>query len=443
MDPEFWINYKNVINFLTVEQKKVEQFILGCSGGPDSIFLLSLILKEKKLKLPHVVHVNYHIYPESNQPLFLIKTLQKKHNFQLSIFNFDGKSQQVNFEKVAREFRFDCFAQLINSSNKKVLLAHHQDDLIITYLIQKKRNILPSYYGLKKSSQQNKFQILHPLLNFHKKKILLFLDENKIAFFIDPTNKNTFYLRNKITLDYKSNLEDPLWRKAILNTIKNENIKLKNNIFNANKFLSKNCFSKSLKINNLKNLKIALQILILRTFIESQIEEQINLYQKNLLAILDFLNIKKSCSYMALNNKYLVLKIFQNIFVVKRSYILLENNNNSKKILLDINYDLGNNNYFDLKNFLFYKNKLFATPLYKYKNYKLDLNSHHKTLNKYFLDYKVPAFIRNILPVFNFIDGSIDLKYKNLKQIVKYKNHQVIFEYKTWLNDILSICLKN
>ena len=443
MENKFWINYKNVINFLIAEQKKVEQFILGCSGGPDSIFLLNLILNAKELKLPHVVYVNYHMYPESKLPISLIKSFQNKHNFQFSVFNYDGNSQQVNFEKKAREFRFNCFAKLINSSNPKVLLAHHQDDLIITYLMQKKRNILPSYYGLGQTSQQKQFQILHPLLNFQKKEILDFLNENKISFCIDPTNKSTVYLRNNITFKNKSNLDDPLWRKEVLNTIENENIKLKNNVFNVNKFLSKNVVSKSLKIEPLKKLEVTLQTLILRTFIESQIEEQINLYQKNLLAIINFLNIKKSCSYMALNNKYLVLKIFQNIFVVKKNYIFIKNNNNSQKILLDINYDLGNNNYFDLKDFLFYKNKLLAKPLYKYKNYKLNLNTHHKTLNKYFLDYKVPTFIRNILPVFNFIDGSIDLKYKNLKQHVECKNEQVNFEYKPWLKNILLICWKN
>jgi len=102
-----------------------------------------------------------------------------------------------------------------------LFVAHQQDDLIETYLIQKQRNSRVNYYGIEPVILMKNMTIVRPLLSFSKQDLLDYCHENRVPFSIDVSNFETKYLRNKIRLQVVARLTE-IERYQILKEI-NEN----------------------------------------------------------------------------------------------------------------------------------------------------------------------------------------------------------------------------
>ena len=79
-----------------------------------------------------------------------------------------------------------------------VLIAHNQDDLIETYLMQKRRQNLVQFFGIKENPIIFDVKIIRPLLSYSKQELLMFCDLNKVEYSIDKTNLEDVFLRNQI-----------------------------------------------------------------------------------------------------------------------------------------------------------------------------------------------------------------------------------------------------
>lgn len=121
-------------------------YIVGVSGGPDSMFLLdNLRIRGYKLV---VAHINYKKRVESDQDEILVKNYCQKyflpwefHQAENSEYNFVS-----NFQDRARKIRYDFFQRVAEKyQTKHIVIAHHRDDYLETYLLQKKRNSLVDY----------------------------------------------------------------------------------------------------------------------------------------------------------------------------------------------------------------------------------------------------------------------------------------------------------
>jgi tRNA(Ile)-lysidine synthase len=115
---------------------------------------------------------------------------------------------------------------------KALFVAHQQDDLIETYLIQKQRNSRVNYYGIEPVIHMKNMTIVRPLLSFSKQDLLDYCHENKVPFSVDMSNFETKYLRNKIRLEVVAKLTE-IERYQILKEINENNDMLlvqKNNI---------------------------------------------------------------------------------------------------------------------------------------------------------------------------------------------------------------------
>ena len=100
-----------------------------------------------------------------------------------------------------------------------LLVAHHQDDLIETYLMQKRRQNCPNYFGISQKTIIKGMTVIRPLLSFSKKELEEYCVDNHVPFAIDKTNFDTSILRNKIRHEViaKMSNED---RKNLLKEIK-------------------------------------------------------------------------------------------------------------------------------------------------------------------------------------------------------------------------------
>ena len=116
--------------------EKYKKYLLACSHGPDSMALFYM-LKEEGYNFA-VAHVNYHLREESNSEQEQLEAYCKKNNVQLFVKDVDEVLGNNNLEEKCRIIRYSFFKELVNEHGfDAVLVAHNQDDLIETYIMQK------------------------------------------------------------------------------------------------------------------------------------------------------------------------------------------------------------------------------------------------------------------------------------------------------------------
>ena len=112
---------------------KSKTYLLACSGGPDSMALLSMLINEGFKII--VANVNYKTRKESDEEEQLVKEFSNKHNLKCFVSYFDH-NYKGSFEAAARYFRYDFFAKIYKQENcSGLFVGHHKDDLIETMLL--------------------------------------------------------------------------------------------------------------------------------------------------------------------------------------------------------------------------------------------------------------------------------------------------------------------
>ena len=132
---------------------KKEKILIACSGGPDSMALLDMYRSKKKVV---VCHINYHKRKTAKRDENIVKKYCNKYS--IPFYKFDYKNNKKgNFQKLARDFRYDCFKKVCDKEKIKVVyVAHQMDDNIETYLMQIKRNTSVNCYGIAKKEKEKK-----------------------------------------------------------------------------------------------------------------------------------------------------------------------------------------------------------------------------------------------------------------------------------------------
>jgi len=257
-----------------------KKYLLACSFGPDSMALFFLLQKEGFLF--DVAHVNYHLREESN---FEEESLRQF--CAINSINIYVKSNEEifnnNIEENCRELRYCFFKNLCDKNNYDgVLVAHHQDDVIETYILQNKRQILPKCYGIAEFSYIFGVKVIRPLLNYTKMDLLNICKENKIPFAIDKTNLKDTFERNKIRHEIIENLT-PEKRNQYLKEILGKNKCLQDatiSIENLQPIINE-------EFLNLCNVKLAMYF----TKLARQVEPD---FELSLKAVLELKKILKS-----------------------------------------------------------------------------------------------------------------------------------------------------
>ncbi len=169
--------------------------LLAFSAGVDSSALFFLLL-ENNISFD-MAFINYQIRKESKEEEEYAIYLAKKYNKK--IFLKKAPIFKNNFEFRARNFRYSFFRKIINRYNYKNLLMGHQlNDKIEWFLmISSKGGGVIELSGMEDISSKEEFNIIRPLLDYTKEEILSYLQNRKIKFFIDKSNFDLKYERNR------------------------------------------------------------------------------------------------------------------------------------------------------------------------------------------------------------------------------------------------------
>lgn len=177
--------------------------IVGFSGGPDSVCLLTLLSQlQSQLNLTIIAaHLDHQWRQESAMDA------QWCQQFCAQLTNITyivKKAEELNIsikkngsqEEIGRILRRAFFKQLAQQYQAKyIVLAHHNDDQLETFFIRLLRgSSLTGLAGIK----QFDGLFLRPLLHVSKNEILKFLNDNNITYLTDASNLDQKFLRNKI-----------------------------------------------------------------------------------------------------------------------------------------------------------------------------------------------------------------------------------------------------
>ncbi len=201
-----------------------QRILLAVSGGADSMLMLHLFTNAGFSVA--VAHCNFRLRgSESDGDEQFVSEYCDNHNLAFYVKHFNTQDYSVekgiSIEMAARDLRYAWFDGLLSKHGFDFLAtAHHQDDVIETFLINLSRGS-----GIKGLSgiQPKSGKIIRPILFTNRTEILEYCTRFKIDFRTDSSNLDTVYKRNLIRQQILPLLEqvNPAFRRNALKTIGN------------------------------------------------------------------------------------------------------------------------------------------------------------------------------------------------------------------------------
>lgn len=395
---------------LKIDLDKNKKYILACSYGPDSMALFDLLLKNNYDFV--VCFLNYKTRAESDIEEEKITTFCEVFSKKLYKKIYDLKDKNVNFEALARKARYDFFVEIAKKEKiKDILIAHHLDDLVETYYLQKKSNRINEFLGLTyRRLYVDDIYLVRPLLCYEKKEILDYCKENSIDYSIDYTNFENIHQRNILR------------NKELINLSKKDKLNIFNLCKEKNEFLN-NLYSK------IDNDGMFLNIDIIDSLnVDDKNRAGFRFLKNNGISIVkkhDIDALYKLClnKTYKLNNKI--------IGFCYTFYVIL---NNSYSILYDFKVNKIPNCFgFDLRLFLEKYSELKVDDIRIVNLSKFDriqIKNYQKSLDNYLKEIHLPKPLRSIWPC--VVDKNNNLIYFPRFQ----ENYQI-------RHDIFNIDIKN
>lgn len=174
------------------------------SAGVDSAVLLDICSKFcKKVK---AIHVNHNLQNCALDFEKSAKALCQSRGISLDIKHVnwsDFKPASTSVEQQARQARLSLIEQWAQEQQIDVLLmGHNLDEHIESKLMFFIRGQgLKSLLGIETLSKCGKTPILRPLIGTSKESIYAYAKDNEIAFYEDPSNKDSSFTRNFLRND--------------------------------------------------------------------------------------------------------------------------------------------------------------------------------------------------------------------------------------------------
>jgi tRNA(Ile)-lysidine synthase len=199
-----------------------QRILLAVSGGADSMLMLHLFVQTG---FPiAVAHCNFKLRgSESDGDEQFVADYCDLHNLTFHSKTFETSEyasiEGISIEMAARELRYRWFEQLLQRHGYDFLAtAHHQDDVIETFLINLSRG--SGIRGLS-GIQPKSGKIIRPMLFTNRAEIMDYCTRMKIGFRTDSSNEDTVYRRNLIRHKIVPMLEqvNSAFRKNALKTI--------------------------------------------------------------------------------------------------------------------------------------------------------------------------------------------------------------------------------
>lgn len=229
-------------------RKNNKKYVIGVSGGPDSMCLLD----KYKSQILAVCHVNYHMRKSADRDELIVKNYCQKNNLNFFLKNcfFDDKNKN-NFQDWARKKRYDFMLEIAKKFKcNTILIGHHLNDFVESALIQIQKKSKTLFLGINKFSSYKEIKIYRPLLNLKKEELIKYCKFKNIDYGVDESNFDLKYLRNKIRQEiskWSKSKFDNFYKSVLIFNKENKDLKNKVDKFYENWKIQKNSKSLLLK----------------------------------------------------------------------------------------------------------------------------------------------------------------------------------------------------
>lgn len=185
-------------------------FLLGVSGGVDSMLLATLFANSSLKPQFEVAHVNFSLRgDDSDADQTLVQKWCETHGRMLHVQRFDtlafAREHNISIEMAARELRYSWFDRMLDERGLDLLaVAHNRNDNVETLFLNLLRGT-----GLKGACgmQQLSGRIFRPLLGMSRAEIETFATEAGVKWRTDATNLDSGFARNRIRNEIFPQLE--------------------------------------------------------------------------------------------------------------------------------------------------------------------------------------------------------------------------------------------
>lgn len=314
---------EKVINYLKEKLKQNDKVIVACSGGPDSMCLLNLLVNLKNEYNLTIIcaHVNHKHRVESDLEELEVKKYCEKNQLIFELYTILDYKDDKFTENEARDKRYSFFLELKEKYNANyIMTAHHGDDLIETILMRITRGSnLKGYLGFRKENNC----YLRPLIEVTKEDILNYCDEYNLWYALDKTNNSLEHTRNRFRLKVL-----PFLKEEDKN-IHSKFLKFSNELSAyedfVNDYLDK--ITPNIITNNSLNLDLLLQErdFIKRKMIERiisniQVNYKLNISDKQMFEIIKMLNSSKTNNKVNLSDNFVAIKDYNALTIKKEKF---------------------------------------------------------------------------------------------------------------------------
>lgn len=171
-----------------------ECLLVAVSGGVDSAALLEALVRTGRK--PVVLHVDHGWRAESVSEARVVRSTAKEHRLEIATAKLrPGKKSEAS----ARAARYAFFARSAKKFGlRHLVLAHHADDQVETFLLQLLRGTGAGGRGMAERSEQGGLVLHRPWLGLWKKEIIAYARAHKLKWSEDRTNADTRHRRNLI-----------------------------------------------------------------------------------------------------------------------------------------------------------------------------------------------------------------------------------------------------
>jgi tRNA(Ile)-lysidine synthase len=218
--------------------EKGDHIVIGFSGGPDSVYLLKVLCElREELELSILaVHVNHQLREEAWEDQAFAEDLCREWEVPLKVFSADvtglAQKEKMTLEEAGRKIRYEIFNKELSQNGKgKIAVAHHKNDQAETFLFRITRGTGLEGAGAMKPKDG---VLIRPLLCIGKEEIRGKLRSLGQPWKEDPSNRESVYSRNRLR-----NIVIPEMEKINVQTVEHISA-LTQDIQEAMEYLKKN-----------------------------------------------------------------------------------------------------------------------------------------------------------------------------------------------------------
>ena len=180
-----------------LRQLKGKRNLLAFSAGVDSTALYHL-LKAREIPFD-IALVNYRTRPQSDEEAAYTGKLAEKDGKRAFIHLHPLDPSRKAFEAEARKIRYAFFEKILSEEGYDNLITAHQlDDMLEWSLMQLCRGCgTAEFVGMQPVESREGYTLVRPLLFTPRQKLLEYLEKEGIRYFIDRSNLDPSYRRNR------------------------------------------------------------------------------------------------------------------------------------------------------------------------------------------------------------------------------------------------------